>query len=151
MTSTRSILKLVLISALLAISLGVAFAEEDESATVDETIDVEEIATDAEMDLVIVDVVYDDEDEYIELMNNGTEAVTFANWTLVVDDMENYPLPEFTLEPGMDVVIHTGMGEDTETDIYLNNDAPVLEDEGTVALVDDAGDVVVELTYPETA
>lgn len=52
------------------------------------------------------------------LKNNGVESVDLTGWTLKDEADHTFKFPSFLLEAGATVTIHTGSGEDTQTDLY---------------------------------
>jgi len=148
-------LKLVLLSALVVLSFGMAMAEENadmnESDVVDEAMEdapaVEELA-EVPTTIIISNLTATGDDEFVELTNNAAEAFSLMNWTLMVGENTTFSLPEYTLEPSMMVMVHFGVGEDSETDLFLMSETPVLDDmAGNVTLNDEAGNVVDEFFY----
>ena len=56
--------------------------------------------------------------EFVTLKNTGTTSRDLTGWT--VEDLAGhvYTFGHFTLKPGGKVVIHTGKGRNTATDVY---------------------------------
>lgn len=90
-------------------------------------------------------------DEWVEIVNYGKAAQDFAGWTLRDVQEHIYDFPEgFVLEPGDAVTVHTGVGDDTATDLYWNMGSPVWNNAGDVAtLMDGGGNVVSQYPEPE--
>lgn len=81
----------------------------------------------------------DQDEEWVEITNGGSEAVNLGNWTL--DDGEGgsdpYVFPDDTVvEPGESIVVYR-----TESEIALNNS------EDSVRLSDYTGEIVNEISY----
>lgn len=81
----------------------------------------------------------DQEDEWIEITNGGTETVNMGNW--IIDDGEGgskpYVFPDDTfIEPGETIVIYR-----SESKVALNNSNE------TVQLKDYTGEIVSEISY----
>lgn len=88
-------------------------------------------------------------DEYIVFENRGESALEMGGW--VVEDEKNheYIVPSgFTLEPGAQVTLYTGSGEDTESKLYWGSDSAVWNNGGdTIYVRDDSGSLVLERSY----
>ena len=86
-------------------------------------------------------------DEYV-VVNNAGDDVNLLNWNITVGNKTNYALPYFNLVSLDTVKIHFGKGSTNLTDIYLNKNTNVLNDNhGDVKLVDDAGNLISEVRY----
>ena len=70
-------------------------------------------------------------DEWVEIVSPGG-AVDLTGW-IVHDEGANYSfvLPSFTLGPGARVMIHTGVGQNTATDLYWSRSQHVWNNTGT--------------------
>jgi micrococcal nuclease len=79
-------------------------------------------------------------DEYVVLGNGAAGPVTLTGWQVRDSDGFSYTLTEFSLSPGGRLVLHTGTGTDTATEIFMGSPSPVLNnDADTVTLYDAAG------------
>ena len=56
--------------------------------------------------------------EYVTITNTGTTTRTLTGWT--VHDLANhvYTFPSFKLGPGKSVILHTGKGTNTSSNLY---------------------------------
>jgi non-canonical (house-cleaning) NTP pyrophosphatase len=128
------IMQLLLISALF---LGQAAAEDVTPGDIME-----------EMDEAITITGLAIEEGWVEIANPGMASQDFTFWTLNDEDNNTYSFSEgFVLNPGAIVKVHTGEGNDTQTDLYWSRD-DVVWDDGEVATLKDAnGEVVAR--YPE--
>lgn len=88
-------------------------------------------------------------DEYVVLVNAGETAVELTGWRLSDEKDHVYLFPSgFTLAPGATVTVHTGRGTDNQTDLYWGSDAPVWNNDGDTAFLEDAsGGLVDEYPY----
>jgi LysM repeat protein len=88
------------------------------------------------------------ERETLILANEGGEAADLSGWFLRVRGELGYAFPHgFTLPPGGEVALHTGPGEDTETDLFWGLEAPLWGEPGLQVVLEDAeGHVVAR--YP---
>jgi|GEM_PF-510041 endonuclease YncB( thermonuclease family) len=87
-------------------------------------------------------------DEYVVFENTGSGAMELTNFA-VSDEVDNtYTVPEFTLDAGAQVTLHTGEGTDSSNDLYWGRGSAVWNNTGdTVTVTDDAGSVVLDVTY----
>jgi hypothetical protein len=90
-------------------------------------------------------------DEYVELTNDGEEALAMGNWTLSDEEGWEFYFPaDFSLESGASVRVHTGDGEWTDTDLYWGVEYQVWDDEDTVKLTDANGNELLDYSYPRS-
>jgi len=108
--------------------------------------------------VTLLDVEYNpagpDEDdlngEWVLLGNLADQDADLSGWTLRDESSQNrYAFPAGTLlSPGGQVLIHTGCGEDSPTDLYWCSAGPVWNNGGdTALLLDPAGNVAGRLRY----
>jgi endonuclease YncB( thermonuclease family) len=89
-------------------------------------------------------------DEYVVFENVGDATVDLTNYVVTDGAGYAYTFSEFGLDPGARVTLHTGSGTDTATDVYWNRGSAVWNNTGdTVTLTDDAGSVVLQVTYED--
>jgi competence protein ComEC len=63
-----------------------------------------------------------------------TEPVNLTGWTITDEGTKNtFVFPLFDLAPGEDVTVHSGIGNDTATDLYWNKTTPVWNNDGDIA------------------
>ncbi|WP_435320807.1 DUF4350 domain-containing protein [Haloarchaeobius sp. TZWSO28] len=87
-------------------------------------------------------------DEYIVFENTGSGSMELTNY--VVEDAagKSYTVPEFSLDAGARVTLHTGSGTDSATDLYWNRGSSVWNNSGdTVIVTDDSGAEIINRTY----
>ncbi|AIG98423.1 Intermediate filament tail domain protein [Archaeoglobus fulgidus DSM 8774] len=85
----------------------------------------------------------DEDKKYIVIKNVGTTTVNLKDWKLKDEAGNAYVFPNFTLEPGQAVTLHTGSGVDNETDLYWCSNKPVWDNSGDMAyLLNPEGGVV---------
>jgi competence protein ComEC len=131
-----------ILAALMALTLGLAFAQDDTDSTeIDVAItDANFIATSPEKENL--------NDEWIMIANDGDGDVSLEGWTLSDQQNHVYNFQDFVLLSGASVKVHSGSGDDTEEDLYWNRSSPVWNNDGdTATLTDDGGYVVSR--YPE--
>jgi len=72
--------------------------------------------------------------EVVTLKNYGDEPIDVSGWTLSNERGTAYEFPEgFSLAPGAQVSIHSGCGQDSNTDLYWCSRHPLWDDSGGVA------------------
>lgn len=91
-------------------------------------------------------------EEWVKICNEGDTDIDMTGWTLLNDVGAYYEFPDgFVLKVGSSVIVHTGSGQNTVTDLYWGNPVEVWNNAGdTVTLQDDKGDTVVEHTWTPT-
>lgn len=145
MTDKKITYGMLFISALLALSLGVAVAA-DQTIVKENTI-INQTNFQNVSKIVFTNISAAGEDEYIVVYNNGGD-VDLLGWNVTVDNTKNYTLPDFLLVTFSNVNIHFGKGMTNSTDIYLNMTPNILNDQhGDVKLVDDMGNLISEAKY----
>ncbi|MCM2466200.1 MBL fold metallo-hydrolase [Methanoculleus oceani] len=86
----------------------------------------------------------DVQDERITVANADATAVNLTGWTVTDEGTRNtYTFPVFTLDPGADVTVHSGEGNDTVTDLYWGRGTGVWNNDGDLATLADANGTVV--------
>ncbi len=138
MSSISTLRMLVLVSALV-FAAGISSAE-DIDAGIGEM-------TESAYGVMIVNASW--ADEWVEIENYGEAAQDLTGWTLQDLQEHIYDFPEgFVLAPGEAVTVHTGVGDDTATDLYWDKGSPIWNNVADVAtLMDDEGTIVSQ--YPE--
>ncbi len=131
-----------ILSALMALTIGLAFAQggADSSESSVAITNANFIATSPEKENL--------NDEWIEITNQGEEDVSLEGWTLSDQQNHTYTFQDFVLIAGGSAKVHTGSGEDTEEDLYWNRNTSTWNNDGDVATLTDAEGNVVS-RYPE--
>jgi len=88
-------------------------------------------------------------EEWIEITNNGSVSINLYGW--VINDLAGYsydfPLG-YALPPSGVVRIRTGIGQDTQTDLYWGRRSPVWNNTGDVIFITDGnGKIIVHHAY----
>ncbi|GAA0255910.1 lamin tail domain-containing protein [Halobacterium noricense] len=102
---------------------------------------------------VHADAVGDDannlNDEYLVLKNTRNAPLDLSGWQIRDEADHSYTIPDgVTLQPGAHITVHTGSGDNTNTDLYWNSGQPVWNNGGdTVIVVDTEGTTVLRETY----
>jgi len=141
MKSVSMMGRLILISALVLSAVGITLAD-------DANVSIGEV-DEAAYGVAITNASW--VDEWVEITNLGETDQDFTGWTLSDEQNHVYDFPEgFVLEGGWSVVVHTGVGDDSATDLYMNQGNPVWNNDGDVAtLIDEEGNIVSQYPAPE--
>lgn len=138
----RRITYACILSALMALAIGLAFAQGGTDSSESNVAITNASFTAASPEKENLN------DEWIEITNQGEEDVSLEDWTLSDAQNHTYTFGEFILLAGASAKVHTGTGDDTEEDLYWNKASPVWNNGGdTATLVDAEGNVVSR--YPE--
>ena len=86
--------------------------------------------------------------EWIEILNAGDADCSMDGWTLSDQQNHTYAFANITLKASASVRVHSGIGNDTASDLYFNRKIPIWNNEGDVATLKDASSKVVAV-YPE--
>jgi micrococcal nuclease len=87
-------------------------------------------------------------EEWVEISNLGSSDVSLAGWTLEDAQDHSYSFPDFSLKAGANAKIRTGMGSDTEEDLFWKRGSSIWNNGGDVATLKDASGNIVS-SYPE--
>lgn len=85
--------------------------------------------------------------EWVEVANVGAILQSLQGWTLSNQHNRTYTFNNFTLASGAFVKVHTGIGNDTATDLFWNRKMAVWNNDGDLATLKDAQGNVVSI-YP---
>jgi len=154
---------LMLLSMLLALSLGVALGENDKPANkmmptnvmssnnvvTSESSPTEADAADAGS-AIIDGVNYSKTAQWVEIMNNETSAQDLTGWKLEVQNKTVYTFPKYILEVNAKVKVHSGEGKDSNTDHYTMAGILTKADD-EVSLLDATGNVISASEEPNEA
>ncbi|RKD85200.1 lamin tail domain-containing protein [Halopiger aswanensis] len=88
-------------------------------------------------------------EEYIELTNEGSSSVDMTGWTVSDDADHTYHIPSgFTLDAGESVIIYSGSGSDTDTELYWGSGSAIWNNSGDTIIVTNAdGETVINREY----
>ena len=155
---------LVLLTMLMALSIGVALGEnvttankttpsnvmnvaiagsnpnvtDEADASEKEAVDKNETGED---NVIIDSITLSSKTQYIELKNNETSGQDLTGWRLDVQNKTVFTFPKFMLDANARVKVHAGTGKDSKTDIYATNSLLTKADD-EVSLLDAKGTVV---------
>ncbi len=87
--------------------------------------------------------------EYVTFENRRDDSLDLTNWRVEDAAGHVFEFPEgFTLESGATVTLVTGVGEDTDTELYWNEEQAVWNNTGdTVFVYDDTAELVMTESY----
>ncbi|APE95411.1 lamin tail domain-containing protein [Halodesulfurarchaeum formicicum] len=88
-------------------------------------------------------------DEYVVFSNTGDSSLDLSGWTVTDEVGTTYTVPEgVTLDPGTDLTLRTGSGDDTESELYWGSESAIWNNGGdTVIVRDDNGSIITEESY----
>ncbi len=131
-----------ILSALMALAMGLATAQDGTDSAEGSVVitNANFIATSPEKENL--------NDEWVEITNQGAEDVSLEGWALSDQQNHTYTFQDFVLLAGTSVKVHTGMGDDTEEDVYSNKNTPIWNNDGDIATLTDAEGNVIAI-YPE--
>jgi micrococcal nuclease len=88
-------------------------------------------------------------DEYVVFRNDGQKQLDLTGWRVQDEAGHTYRFPTgFTLDPGDEVTLYTGVGENSATALYWGRERAVWNNGGDTAFVyDDSGGLVTEESY----
>lgn len=88
--------------------------------------------------------------EFVAFENTGSASVDLTGWTVWNESNDGYLFPDgASVAPGETIRLVTGPGDDGGGVFYWDKATDVWPDDGgTVLVKDDAGDAVIEYTYP---
>jgi len=138
----KSLTYACILSALMALALGLATAQDGMDSTEGSVVitNANFIATSPEKENL--------NDEWVEITNQGDEDINLEGWALSDQQNHTYTFQDFILLAGSSVKVHTGMGDDTEEDVYSNKSTSIWNNDGDIATLTDAEGNVVAM-YPE--
>lgn len=82
--------------------------------------------------------------EWVEITNTGRLAVNLSGWTLSDEDGDTYTFRHFRLDGGSTVRVHTGIGSDSETDLYQDRLDYVWDNRSDTAILRNRHDRLVD-------
>lgn len=107
-------------------------------------------------DLAIVEVHADAEgndrhnlnDEFIALAHHGQTPINLTGWTVSDTANHRYLFPGFTLAAEARVILRTGLGKSTETELFWGSRSPIWNNTGdTIFIRDDQGNLMLSHVY----
>ena len=105
----------------------------------------------SKIDIVSIHPITENEDnERVILTNTGEEKFNLNGWRLKNESGDTFVFPEFELDPGSEVTIWTGNGDDTDTNLYWDAETSKWDvDGGRVRVLDETGEIMLNVTYDE--
>ncbi|MEV4195518.1 lamin tail domain-containing protein [Streptomyces toxytricini] len=80
--------------------------------------------------------------EWVEVRNNGRQAVELRGFTLTDREGNRYRFDRLRLDGRSSVRVHTGHGRDTRTDVYQDSRRQIWDERDTATLRDARGNIV---------
>jgi len=87
--------------------------------------------------------------EKIILKNISSSEKSVSNWTIKDESGVKFTFPSnFSIQPNQSVTIHSGSGENTQTDLYWGSGRPIWNDSGdTIIIRNDKNNIVLIYEY----
>ncbi|MCC4772024.1 MBL fold metallo-hydrolase [Methanosarcina sp. DH2] len=87
------------------------------------------------------------QDEWVEITNKGSSPVSLKGWKIEDEGSKHtYTFTSYTLDSQATVILYTGKGMDTATEIYWGSGNPIWNNDGdTASLYDSSGKLVAVL------
>lgn len=82
--------------------------------------------------------------EWVEITNTGRRTVNLDGWTLSDEDGNTYTFYDYRLEGRSTVRIHTGIGRDTDTDLYQDRRHEVWDNHSDTATLRNHRDRLID-------
>ena len=90
-------------------------------------------------------------DEYVILRNFCNYTLELTGWKITDNINSEYIFPKFFLPGKSKVTIHSGKGENNDTDLYWNREIAVWNNNGdTLRMYDGEGNKILEYSYGES-
>jgi competence protein ComEC len=75
-------------------------------------------------------------DEYLVFTNTDDESLDLSGWTVQDESGMTYTFPDgITLQPGADLTLRTGSGEDTDNELYWGANRPIWNNNGDTVII----------------
>lgn len=87
-------------------------------------------------------------DEYLIIKNTGSESINLKGFLLHDEQNHIYTIPDITIESNDTLTIYTGKGSTTNTQYYLNLEAPIWNNSGdTLTIKDTSNTMLLQKTF----
>lgn len=86
--------------------------------------------------------------EYVEISNEGQNAVDMTDWRLTDEDGQIYSFPTIILNQGGEIKVLSQEGIDTVIELYWQSDTPIWESGETARLLDKNGTIISTYSIP---
>ena len=87
--------------------------------------------------------------EFVELVNEGTEAVDLTGWDIRDDSSSHRFDLVGSLAPGQRLIVRTGSGSSNQGELFLGSRSPVWSNRGDTVLVIDPAGVIAAWAFVE--
>ena len=87
------------------------------------------------------------DDEWVKVSNTGNYPVSLKDWKIEDEGSKHiYTFPSYTLKSGSTVTVYSAKGTNSKTELYMQLDDPIWNNDGDTAyLYDNSGTLVSEL------
>jgi LysM repeat protein len=116
------------------------------TATRTSTVTIEPTSTAGLIEIQTVTGAGDLATEALRLRNTSDDPISLDGWIISDGTVNEYLFGAITLEPGGEMALHTGAGEDSATDVFWNLDTALWSSGVTATLLDRDGEVVHRLS-----
>ncbi|MEM2873842.1 MAG: thermonuclease family protein [Candidatus Nanoarchaeia archaeon] len=87
--------------------------------------------------------------EFVIIKNEDARTINIDKWSIKDQATHFYYFKNISLEPNMQIILYTGSGIDTKTELYWNSKEPIWNNAGDTAfLFDENGDLVTLISFP---
>ena len=88
-------------------------------------------------------------DEYVVFEVSGDSSFDLSGWTVSDEADHTYTVPNgVSLDPGEELTLRTGNGEDSATELHWGSESPIWNNGGDAIIVqDENGSIVIEESY----
>lgn len=87
------------------------------------------------------------QDEFFAIRNGCGERIEARGWS-VRNTFNTFKIPDFSMEPGSEMKIISGAGENSGTETFLSSERPIWNNKGdTLYLKDGRGSVILSKSY----
>jgi LysM repeat protein len=119
------------------------------SATAEATVVPADVTPEAEVDVAIQEVLGagDLVQETVIILNQGA-GTSMNNWKLSGSSLGNFVFPDIFLFSGGSIRVHTVVGQNTPSDLYLGQGEPAWPSGTQISLINNTGDEVSSLRVP---
>jgi len=87
--------------------------------------------------------------EFVVITNMGKDIINLQNWSIKDEATHIYEFPSIEIHPNENLILYTGVGENSEFNLYWNSKDPIWNNDGDTAFLFDAnGDLIVAISFP---
>ena len=87
-------------------------------------------------------------DEYIVIENRGNTPIDLTGWTVLDEANHRYLFPNFVLSAKVRLMLRTGLGKNTKSEIFWGSRRPIWNNDGDTIFIKDAeGSLILSYVY----